>query len=190
MRAQRSDALRRITSLSGSSATLEEILKYSVQELPSLFQADAGAIFLMDESRGELRLSRESTYGISDEVSSSFIQIFVDDPNYRYTVSGSQTPFLSGRLSTDRRLLSVYRPLITALLIESVIIVPLVVREQSIGELMLGSSQADHFNTYDLQIVATAAGQLAAAVESADLLVQTDSSLRRRVDQLCDHHTH
>ena len=58
-RAQRSDALRRIASLSGSSATLEEILKYSVQELANLFQADVGAIFLMDESRGELRLRRE-----------------------------------------------------------------------------------------------------------------------------------
>ena len=183
-RAQRSDALRRIASLSSSSATLDEILKYSVQELANLFQADAGAIFLMNETRGELRLSRESTFGISDDISNSFIQIFVDDPNYRYTVSGSQKPFLSGRLSTDRRILPVYRPLATALLIESAIVVPLVVREHSIGELMLGSFQTDHFNSYDLQVVATASGQLAAAVESADLLVQTDDSLRRRVDQL------
>jgi GAF domain-containing protein len=45
-RAQRADALRRIASLAGSSATLDEILKYSVQELANLFQADAGAIFL------------------------------------------------------------------------------------------------------------------------------------------------
>ncbi len=184
VRAQRSDALRRIASLSGSSATLEEILKYSVQELANLFQADSGAIFLMDETRGELRLRRESVFGISDDISSSFIQIFVDDPTYRYTVSGSQKPFLSGNLSTDRRVLPVYRPLATALLIESAIVVPLVVREHSIGELILGSLQADHFNSYDLQVVSTAAGQLAAAVESAGLLAQTDDSLRRRVDQL------
>jgi GAF domain-containing protein len=183
-RAQRSDALRRIASLSGSSATLEEILKYSVQELANLFQADTGAVFLMDETRGELRLRRESTYGISDDISNSFIQIFVDDPNYHYTVSGSQKPLLSGSLSTDRRILPVYRSLATTLLIESAIVVPLVVRERSIGELMLGSFQTDHFNSYDLQVVATAAGQLAAAVESASLLIQTDDSLRRRVDQL------
>ncbi|MCE9645618.1 MAG: GAF domain-containing protein [Chloroflexi bacterium] len=184
IRTQRSEALRRIASLSGSSATLEEILKYSVQELAGLLQADTGAIFLMDESRGELRLRRESTFGISEDVSKSFLQIFVDDPNYPYTVSGSQKPFLSGRLSTDRRVLPVYRPLTTALLVESAIVVPLVVRERSIGELMLGSFKADHFNTYDLQIVSTAAAQLATAVESAGLLAQTDVSLRRRVDQL------
>jgi GAF domain-containing protein/nitrogen-specific signal transduction histidine kinase len=184
IRAQRSDALRRIASLSGSSATLEEILKYSVQELAGLLQANAGAIFLMDESRGELRLSRESITGISADVSSSFLQIFVDDPYYPSTVSGSQKSFMSGRLSTDRNVLPVYRPLAGMLSLESVIVVPLVVRERSIGELMLGSFKTDYFNSYDLQIVSTAAGQLATAVESAGLLAQTDDSLRRRVDQL------
>ncbi len=183
-RAQRADALRRIASLSGSSATLGEILKYSVQELARLFNADTGAIFLMDEPRGELRLSNESTYGISGDIGNSFIQIFMDDPNYRYTVSGAQKPLLSGRLNTDRQIMPAYRPLATTLRMESAIVVPLIVRERSIGELMLGSSQADYFNADDLQVVSTAAGQLATAVESAGLLAQTDVSLRRRVDQL------
>jgi GAF domain-containing protein len=53
-RAQRSDALRHIASLSASSATLDEILKYSVQELARLFQADASGIFLLDEDLGQL----------------------------------------------------------------------------------------------------------------------------------------
>ena len=184
LRAQRSDALHRIASLSGSSATLEEILKYSVQELAHLFQADTGAIFLLDESRGELRLRRESTFGVTDAISKSFLQIFVDDPNYSHTVSGSQRSFLSGHLSTDRRVLPAYRPLADALRMESAVVVPLVVREQSIGEMMLGSYKADFFNAYDLQTISTAAGHLATAVESAALLAQTDESLRRRVEQL------
>ena len=183
-RAQRADSLRRIASLSGSSAKLEEILKYSVQELANLFQADAGAIFLMDETRGELRLRRESTFGVSDEVSSSFLQIFVDDPSYRLTVSGSQRSFLSGRLSADRRILPAYRPLATALRMESVMVVPLISQDRGIGELMLGSTKADYFNAYDLQVVATAAGQLATAIESSTLLAQSDDTLRRRIDQL------
>jgi PAS domain S-box-containing protein len=183
-RAHRADALRRIASLSGSSATIEEILKYSVQELANLFQADNGAVFLLDEDRGELRLRLESVYGVSEELTTSFLQIFIADPSYRFTVSGSQKAFMSGRLSMDRRILPVYRPLATALQNESTMVVPLVVRDKSIGELMLGSRKADFFNTYDLQVVATAAGQLAAAVESSDLLQQTDDTLRSRVDQL------
>jgi PAS domain S-box-containing protein len=183
-RAHRADALRRIASLSGSSATIEEILKYSVQELANLFQADNGAVFLLDENRGELRLRLESVYGVADELTASFLQIFIADPSYRFTVSGSQKPFMSGRLSMDRRILPAYRPLATALRNESTMVVPLVVRDKSIGELMLGSRKVDFFNTYDLQVVSTAAGQLATAVESAELLVQTDDTLRTRVDQL------
>jgi len=184
VRAQRADALRRVASLAASSATLDEILKYSLQELAGLIHADAGAIFLMDENRGALRLQRESTFGVSDELSSSFLQINVDDPNYRLTVSGSQRPFFSGRLGTDRRVLPAYRPLSAALAMESVMVVPLVVRDRSLGEVMLGSRKADHFNMYDLQAVLTAAGQLAISVESAGLLAQTDDSLRLRVEQL------
>ena len=184
VRARRADALRRIASLAASSATLDEIMKYSVQELAGLIQADVGAIFLLDETRGALLLQRESTFGVSDNLSSSFLQIFVDDPSYRLTVSGSQRPFFSGHLSTDRRVLPSYRPLATALKVESVMVVPLVVRDRSLGELMLGSTNAENFNMYDLQAVLTAAGQLATAVESAGLLSQTDDSLRRRVEQL------
>jgi len=183
-RAQRADALRRIASLSSSTARLDEILKYSIQELARLFSADAAAIFLLDEARGDVRLDRESTYGISEEISSSFIQLFVDDPTYPYTVSGSQKPFRSGRLGTDSLVLPVYRPLASALRMESAIIVPLIVRDRCIGELMLTSLNVDYYNSDDQQVVATAAGQLATAVESAGLLAQTDDSLRRRVDQL------
>src|SRR5690606_26643932 len=90
----------------------------------------------------------------------------------------------SGRLSTDRRVLPAYRNLTNALGMESAIVAPLVVRERSVGELMLGSSKVNHFNPFDLQIVSTAAGQIASAIESAELLSQTDDTLRKRVEHL------
>jgi len=184
VRAQRADALRRVANLASSSATLDEILKYSMQELARLFQVDSAAIFLIDENHGVLRLHRESLHGVSDEVSRDYFQIFMDDPTYHNTVSGSRKPFISGRLSTDRRVLPVYRQITNALSVESAIVVPLVVRDHGLGELMVGSRRVDYFNSYDLQVLSTAAGQLSAAVESASLLTQTDDSLRRRVDQL------
>ncbi len=184
IRSQRAEALRRIASLATSSATLEEILKFSVQELVHLFQADAGVVFLMDDEHGELRMDTASFFGISDETAVEASHIYVDDPEFRLTVSGSQRPFVSGRLSADRRVLSIYQPLKTALEVESAIVVPLVARQHSIGELMLGSRKTDFFNESDLQMVSSAAVQLAAAVDSAGLLLQTDESLRRRADQL------
>ena len=183
-RARRSDSLRYIASLSVSSATTDEMLKYSMQELARLFLADAGGIFLLDEERGCLTLQPASVWGVPDTAVASFSQLLVDEPAYLQTVSHSRKPFFSGRLSEDRRVLSIYRPLVTALTLESALVVPLVVRDHSIGELMLGSSHPDHFSPYDLQIVTTAAGQLAAALETAGLMGQTDASLRKRVEQL------
>ena len=183
-RAYRSDALRRIASLAASAASVDEVLEHSVRELAHLFQADSAAIFLMDEKNGELGLHNASMYGVQKEAEEDLSRMFVAGTQFRLTVSGSQKPFLSGRLSSDRRILPIYRPLITTLHTESALIVPLVVRDRSLGELMLVSRKPEFFNSYDLQVVTTAAGQLASALESARLINQTDVNLRARVEQL------
>jgi GAF domain-containing protein/nitrogen-specific signal transduction histidine kinase len=183
-RALRSDALRRIASLAASSATLDETLRFSIQELARLFQGDLAAIFLYDEQVGELRLHAESVMGASVEAAGTLARLHMDASQYRLTVSGSQKPFISGHLSSDRRVLPSYRPLVTTLQVESAVVVPLVVRERSIGELMLGSRKAEFFNNYDLQIISTAAGLLASAIEDAARATSTDEILRRRVEHL------
>ncbi len=183
-RALRSDALRRIASLAISSATLDETLRFSVQELARLFQGDLAAIFLYDEQVGEMRLHAESVMGASVEAVGTLARLHMDASQYRLTVSGSQKSFISGRLSSDRRVLPGYRPLVTTLQVESAVVVPLVVRERSIGELMLGSRKVEFFNNYDLQIISTAAGLLASAIEDTARSTSTDETLRRRVEHL------
>jgi GAF domain-containing protein len=183
-RTQRADSLRRISSLSASTATLDEVLKYSIQELAGLFQTDSASIFLLDEARGDLRIQPASLSGFTDEAAAAFHNLVIDDPEFHNTATGGLRPIVSGRLSIDPGLLSFYRPLVTELNLESVLIVPLVLHEKSLGELMLGSRKTDLFNDYDLQVLTTAAAQLAAAIESSYLVSQTDVSLRRRVDQL------
>ncbi len=61
---------------------------------------------------------------------------------------------------------------------------PLVVRDEGIGEIWIASHQPDFFDPGDVQLMATAAGQLAGVVERSYLLIQTDESLRRRVEQM------
>jgi GAF domain-containing protein len=183
-RGQRSESLRRIASLVASSATLNEVLRFSVQELAQLLRADAAAIYLLDEHTHELRAHLNSVWGVSPEVARTLERMEVGERELRATVTGSQRPFLSGRLSVDDRVSPVYRRIIDSVHVESVILVPLLAREQSVGELMLGSRVADFFNSNDIQVLSTAAGLLAAAVEGASLLDQTDETLRRRVSQL------
>jgi GAF domain-containing protein/nitrogen-specific signal transduction histidine kinase len=183
-RAQRSEALRRIASLAGSSATLDEILLFAVQELARLLQADAAVIYLLDEPQAVLRMHLDSLWGVKKEDMGSIAHLYIDDPQFHFTVTGSRRSFTSTHLSTDKRVLPLYKPIIDNLKVESAIVVPLVVRERGIGELMIASREKDFFNTHDLQLVATAAGQLAAAIDGSSLASRTDEGLRLKVDQL------
>lgn len=183
-RAQRAEALRRVASLTGSAATLTEILAFSLRELSRLLRADIGSICLLDESIGELRLERELLFGFPASLDGHLGRIGIADHAYRFTVTASQKPWLSGDPDADEQSLSLYQAVINTLGIQSVMLVPLSVRGQGIGELMLGCTQPAHFDRSDLTLVSTTASQLASAIEKASLYGQTDESLQRRVLQL------
>jgi PAS domain S-box-containing protein len=179
-RNQRTEAMRRISSLVSSTATLDEILQYSLQEVAQLLQADSGAIFLLDESVGIMRAHVPSAFGVPEEFRTSLYRLNVKSSAFHMTVAGSQRPFASGGLSKDDRVLPMYRALVRKLKTESAMVVPLVVRGHGIGEMMVGSRKQDLFNNYDLQIASTVASQLAIAIDSARHAGETDEVLRRR----------
>jgi PAS domain S-box-containing protein len=183
-RTQRSETLRRVASLTNSTATLDEILKFSILDLARLLQADMAAIFLLDESRGELRLHRGSVFGVAPEICNRLGRIPTDDPQFQHTVTGSKRQFTSEDLSEATNILALYQPIVDELNVRSAINIPLIMRERGIGELMVGSLKPHFFSQGDIQTLVTAAGQLAAAIERSTLYSQTDQSLRQRVDQL------
>jgi PAS domain S-box-containing protein len=181
-RNQRTEAMRRIASLVSSPATLDEILRYSVQEVAQLLQAEVSAIFLVDEEEGVMRGHIPSVYGVPEAMIEPLSRLNVKSSSVHMTVAGSQRAFISGNLSKDRRILGLYRPIVRRMLLESAIVVPLVVRGHGIGELMLGSHTPDLFTNYDVQVAATVASQLAVAVDGSRFNGQTDDLLRRRAD--------
>ncbi|GAB4478650.1 MAG: hypothetical protein Kow0088_18700 [Anaerolineales bacterium] len=183
-RALVAETLRRITNLTSSAATLDEIIQYSILDVARLLGCDASAIFLFDEAKGELSLHQASTYGIAPEIADLMKRIAVDDQRFQNTVTARQTPLLSGNSLADPTVLTIYNEWVGPLQLDSILTVPLIVREQSLGEWMFGSRKPDFFSQLDLQTVSTAATQLASAIERAMLYSQTDESLRRRVNQL------
>jgi PAS domain S-box-containing protein len=183
-RAQRSEALRRIASLTGSSATLDEILRFSLRELARLLRADVAAILLLDETRGELRLHEESLFGKFADTVSSPEHISISDPLFRSTVTGGKRPYFTDNAADDPQILSLYKPITEALHIQSLIDVPLIVRDAGIGEVLIGNRTPNFFDRSDMGLVSTTASQLAAAIERSSLYTQTDESLRRSVEQL------
>ena len=193
-RALRAETLRRIASLTSSAATLEEILKFSLMDLARLLQVDTAAIFLVDENLGEMRVHRGSLFGIPPEISNRLGRIPTDGPQFLQTVAGSRQVVISSDSSqayepaeqqtSELRIGEYYSPIIEGLQIRSVVIVPIILREEGIGELFAGSFQPNFFNAGDAQTISTASGQFASAIERAALYSQTDSTLRQRVDQL------
>jgi GAF domain-containing protein len=183
-RALRAESLRRIASLTGSVATIDEILKYSLLELARLLQADIAAIYILDEGLGELRLHQESLYGTPQELSTPVIRISTNHPEYRYTITNSRNTFITDDTHQDARILDLYRPIIEAFEIRSAIGVPLVVREWGLGEIIVGSQRTSTFTRNDIQLAITVASQLAISLERSSLASQTDEDLRRRVEQL------
>ncbi len=182
-RAQRAEGLRRIASLTSSAATLDEILKYSLNELGQLLQAGVGAVFLVDAGRNSLQLHRASFFGVEPDESADF-SIFLEDPQFPFTVTGSQRVFVSGNLLEEKAIIPYYQRILNELRIVSAVAVPLIVRNDGIGEIWFGSTEVNSFDQGEMQLVVTAAGQLAGVVEQSFLRAQTDESLRRRVEQL------
>lgn len=183
-RTQRLEALRRIASLATSSATLDEFLRYTVQEVGRLLHADMAVAFLFDETRGLLRLHEKSLFGVASEAIAPLNGLFADESRFHQTVTASRRALISGNLPEDQRLPEIYRPLTGALEMRSAMIVPLTVRERSVGEFLLAAKTRDCFSAQDLQVVSTTAGQAASLMERVALSGQTDEMLRRRVDQL------
>ncbi|PWH14065.1 MAG: hypothetical protein DDG59_13430 [Anaerolineae bacterium] len=183
-RALVAETLRRITNLTNSAATLDEILQYSVLDLARLLGCDVSALFLFNETIGEITLHQPSTYGIDPQVAALRKRISVDEGRFQSTVTQRRTPLLSGNALEDPAVLTIYHEWVGPLQLDSILAVPLLVRDRCLGEWMFGSRKADFFSQVDLQTVSTAAAQLASAIERAELYSQTDESLRRRVNQL------
>lgn len=166
-RNQRAEAMRRIASLVSSSASLDEILRFSMNEAAQLLGADFGAVFLLDEQEGLLKAHLPSAYGIQPQEAEDIARLTIKPAFFHLTVAGSQRPFISGHLSTDKRVLSMYGAFIERLQVESSINVPLIAHGQGIGEMMFSAHAADFFNNADLQAAATIASQIAVAIDNA-----------------------
>ncbi len=182
-RLQRAESIRRIAHLVVSDAPLDDILKFSMQELARLFQADFGAIYLLNEEHGRLEVHKPSLWNVPLEQVGGLETLYVGVDYYK-TISGAQRPFLSNRLSRDERVLPLYRRIVERFGVESSMVVPLVVHGRSLGELMIGRQVPNAFHREDLQILSAAAAQITIAIESHQLGKLTDEALRKRLDLL------
>jgi GAF domain-containing protein/nitrogen-specific signal transduction histidine kinase len=192
-RSRRSRLLHHIASLAGSSASLDEILASSLEQLAQQLRAESAFIFLNDFARtgiwsqAGLRLHRESL--VAKEVAA---QLFLPVPAGE-EADLAQTA-LTGLAATEPGFPPAYQraygPILEALHIQSAIFIPLIARDRSLGNIVFASQAPAFFHRADLAFLEIAARQLAGAIEGAVLRSQTDDpqaevgQLRERVEQL------
>lgn len=182
-RAEQADGLRQIAVTIASRSDLNTIMSDTVREAAQLLRFDFAMIALLDEARGELVPHPASVYGGPAEEAEA-VRLRMDDPQFALSVTRLRRPFRSGRALTDKRITGFYRPLIERFQVNSVMALPLVVGDRSLGELVVGAKRERAFTRADQQLLSTIAAQLASAIERARLAEATDQNLQRRVDQL------
>ncbi|MEK7786881.1 MAG: GAF domain-containing protein, partial [Chloroflexota bacterium] len=182
-RLKRAEALREMSEIAGSARSLKEIYREVMTRTARLVRADLGIVLLLDEAKGEFAPQPGSEIG-GDLSDAEFIRLRVDDPAFKLSVTVTRVPFFSRRASRDRRTPSIYKQAVRHYRVESVIVVPLLVHDHSIGEMILGTRREYGFTRADVDLAATIAVQLASAIERERLASITDATLRRRVEQL------
>ena len=182
-RVQRSDALRQISEITGSARSLTEIYHEVLNRVAGLIGADLGIVLLLDEARGELAPQPGSEYGLTT-AEAEYTRLRSDLPDFKLSTTLTRRAFYTWRASRDRRMTSQYRQMVERYHLESVIAVPLIVQDRSIGEMWWGSHRERRFARTDVQLLATIAAQVASAIDRTRLASVTDETLRRRVEQL------
>ncbi len=181
---RRSEAIRKVADLGATSPTLDAALSQALEELVRVFGARLAVVVLLDELRGQLRVHAASALGLTAEQAAALPSLVVDQPEYAGTVTARRHPSVLGRLSLDTELVPFYRGLFDEPGVELAVIVPMAAHGKPLGELIIGSERTEFFNQADVELLSSAATQLASTIERFEQATETDSSLRRRVDRL------
>lgn len=171
-RNQRVETLRQISAIASSAAALDEVLARSLRELANLVQADVAFMLLNDQQAGRLVIHQESIFDQNGNLGALDFAVPMNDPQYLMTVTTRRHSLLVSWQIEKEISLPFYQSVVAELQVESLMIVPLVVRGDGIGELWLGSLQDGDFSASDLQVMTMATSQLASVIDHTSLALQ------------------
>ena len=163
-------SLQRVSAIVLSEVDLESMLQTVVEEAMQLIGAQAAAIRLVDEETQTLRViasagRRESLFH------QEAMPIHGSLTGYAFRTG---EPVISNNIEDDPRLADDIR---SASVLHSLLIVPLVVRESSIGVLLVTDRVSGSFTDEDQRLLSLFADQAAAAIEHAQLHKQAQHQI-------------
>ncbi len=180
-RADESEGLRRVAEFAGMVTTGEDDLLPTLREICRLTGSPAAFVNVLDPQTGNL--IGYPRYGYGFQRTEPFVHSAYSK-GYEHGVAISRRVFLSNDVVNDVRVLEDYRRAALEIGIESVVMVPLVVGEQSLGELGVFNRSEPPYRTEDIRNLQAIAIHVAAALDRVRLHEATGQNLRRRLQEL------
>ena len=163
--------LQESTEMILSSMDVDTVLHQILLIVRNYFGAANCAIFLVDAGGQELYCRAQN--GFSESVMRNR-RLRIGHDGLAGWVAQHKTPLYAGDVSREPRYVMFDER------VRSELALPLIVRDEVLGVLSIGSEEPDHFNDSMIGLLALFAGQAAVAVENARLY----SSERRRMRQI------
>lgn len=167
---ERLEHLSRIAQQANELLPLEDLLGYIIREIVTLLHGDRGAIALMAETRDHLRVVAE--YNPIGTSSNHGVPIPISGNPSMAWILRERRPLPIADVAGNP-ILGPMEPMLRAMGVRSLMIVPMIVGSRIIGTLEIDSvQQARAFTPEEIRLAETLAAQVAGAVERARLLVE------------------
>ena len=180
-RAEEAEGLRRVAELAGLVVTTEDSFEPVLAEVALLLDCEGVFINVFDPSSGNLITNSHKVYGL--ELAEPIIQNTYQK-DFERSVVISRQPFISNDVLNESDVLPSYRALARQMNINKVVLVPLAVGEQTLGELGIANRLTDDFRRSDVRLLSAIAIQIAAALDRIRLYEATGQNLSRRLQEL------
>ncbi|MFN8527806.1 MAG: GAF domain-containing protein [Anaerolineae bacterium] len=179
-RATEAERLRRGAEVAGSILTTDDSFMPVLSEVATILDSPIAFVNAFDSSAARLVTEPSKMYGL-ELVEPIVFDTFSKD--FEYSVAVARRSFMSNELVSDKRLLAAYRPFPDRLGMKKAILVPLVVGDQSLGELGV-ANRGDDYTEDDVRLLSAMAIHVAAALDRVRLYENTGQNLRRRLLEL------
>ncbi len=171
--AQRMRLLNRVSSAASATLDLDALLKIAVDEMATVAGADQARLVLFDRPRGVGVVAAEH---VPTGAVGAMTVPLIDNPSIIW-MDKHHTALLVEDIQSNAEFSSL-NELFQQLGIQTVMFVPLVVKNEVIGSIGLDKYERRGFNVRSMEMCQTIANQVATAIENARLLDATQESVR------------
>ena len=171
------DALDEVALTLSSSLRPDELLHSAIDKVMAVMQAEAGAIFLVDEETGQLKLSawRGLKASAVAQYQAHSIRLSYGDPDRSEVCTTLEDPGVVRTLGGTEARIAVLGACVCA---------PVTTKGRVLGAIAMLAAKSRAFAPADSDLLTAVGYQLGLAIENAQLYGRTDEQLREKLREL------